>query len=269
MVRCFDYSFFRIYYYIKLSILEINIKCSLLIINIDQMDVSNAFLHGDIDYDVFMERPQGFCKDRTMVCKRQKAIYGLKVAPRIWNRCIDDFLINSLRFSRSSLDFCLYFKRVKEGVIYVLVYVDDLLIVSDSCSSTRSFKAEISSRFNVVNLGKVDRFLEMEINYNVEENVMTISQANFISKVAERFGVENAKPVYTPIEKDLNLSAAEEVCSDLPFRQLVECLLYISICSRPDVSFAVNYLSRFMNSYSRTHYRHLKRVLIYTYITVF
>jgi transposase InsO family protein len=235
---------------------------------LDQMDVSSAFLHGDLDYDAYMEQPKGFCKDKTLVCRLLKAIYGLKVAPRIWNQCFDKFMV-SIGFVRSSHDYCLYSRKTENFVIYVLVHVDDVLIASNSGSLISFFKQEFSKQFSVKDLGKINRYLGMKICYNEVDKVMTIGQTDFITKVAKRFDVLNAKSINlkTPIEKDLNLMPAEKVNVRLPYRQLVGCLLYVSICSRPDISFAVNYLSRFMNSYSDLHFQYLKRVLIYLYNT--
>lgn len=228
-----------------------------------QMDVSSAFLHGDLDYEVYMEQAPGFCDDRGLVCKLHKAIYGLKVSPRIWNGCINEFLCESLSFRRSGNDFCLYSKFCGESEIFVLVYVDDLLIASESESLIASFKTKISKRFTIVDLGKIRKFLGMEINYNVKLKFMTLSQSDFICKVARRFNLENSKPVFTPIERDLNVTGNVESKIDLPFRQLVGCLLYISLISRPDVCYAVNFFSRYMNSFTEELFNYLKRVVIY------
>lgn len=84
------------------------------------MDVSNAFLHGDLDYDIFMEQSPDYCKDKNLICKLCKAIYGLKVARNIWNQCINDFFVNSLDFIHSFNDVCLYFKRTGKYYIYIL-----------------------------------------------------------------------------------------------------------------------------------------------------
>jgi len=105
----------------------------------------------------------------------------------------------------------------------------------------------------------------MEIDYDEKGKVMTACQTDFICKVTKRFGLENSNPIYTPMEKDLNLLPAENINVNLPFRQLVGCLLYISIITRPDVSFAVNYMSRFMNSFSDEHFNYLKRILVYLF----
>lgn len=228
-----------------------------------QMDVSNAFLHGDIDYKVYMEQPPGYQSGNNLVCELKCAIYGLKVAPRLWNKCINDFMVSSLNFSRSDFDHCFYFKVERESCMFVLIYVDDLLLASDSDELIKTFKVTISRRCNIVNLGVSKRFLGMEIDYNVQNQMMTLSQAQFIDKVASRFNVTGAKKVYTPIEVDLQLEKSEDCNVDLPFRQLVGCLLYISIISRPDISFAVHYFSRFMNAYSSEHFSYLKRVLVY------
>ena len=109
----------------------------------------------------------------------------------------------------------------------------------------------------------------MEICYDKMKREMSISQTDFIEKVAKRFDVTNTKDVNikTPIKKNLSLLPAETVDVKLPYRQLVGCLLYVSICTRPDILYAINYLSRFMNSYSDLHFRYLKRVLVYLYHT--
>lgn len=232
-----------------------------------QMDVSNAFLHGDITYDVFMEQAPGFSKGKHLVCKLNRAIYGLKISPKIWNQCINDFLVTTLKFRRSEFDQCLYSKSDGSNVLYVLIYVDDLLLASNSLPMLKKFKKEISQKFNVVDLGECRRFLGMEITYNVSLKQMTLSQEDFIVKVAQKFNVHNSKPVYTPIEVDLNLVKSDESNVNLPFRQLVGCLLYISIISRPDVSYSVNYFSRFMNGFAQEHFTYLKRVLVYLYHT--
>lgn len=232
-----------------------------------QMDVSNAFLHGDITYDVFMEQAPGFSKGKNLVCKLKRAIYGLKVSPKIWNQCINEYFVNSLGFRRSQYDQCLYIKTEGANVLYVLIYVDDLLLASNSLPMLEKFKRNVALRFNVVDMGECKRFLGMEISYNVSLKHMTLSQEQFIEKVAQRFNVEKTKPIYTPIEVDLNLVKSEEANVKLPFRQLVGCLLYVSIISRPDVSYAVNYFSRFMNGFSNEHFNYLKRVIVYLFHT--
>lgn len=151
--------------------------------------------------------------------------------------------------------------------MYVSVYVDDILIAWDSGSPIFQFKVKISGRFNVTDLGTVNRFVGMEISYNVTNKVMTLSQRAFIEKVAKKFRVETSKPIYSPIESDLNLERADKCNVNLPYRQLVGCLLYISIITRPDVSFAINYLSRFTNCFSNEHFLYLKRVLMYLCIS--
>ncbi len=72
------------------------------------MDVKNAFLHGDICTDVYIEQPPGFIEDRSLVCKLNKAIYGLKISPQLWNKCINEFLMEKLSFKKSDVDACLY-----------------------------------------------------------------------------------------------------------------------------------------------------------------
>ncbi|KAK7576778.1 hypothetical protein V9T40_013064 [Parthenolecanium corni] len=232
------------------------------------MDVSSAFLHGELEEAVYMEQPPGFVTDKSLVCHLHKSIYGLKVSPKLWNKCIDRFLVNSEGFTRSKFDHCLYFKHNNSDSIFVLIYVDDLLIASSSENLISDFKINISKTFDIVDLKEAERFLGMSIEYDRNNNVMTISQKELILKIIKRFNLTDANPIQTPMEKDLHLLPSEENNVNLPYRELLGCLLYISICSRPDISFSVNYLSRFMNSFSDVHFNHLKRIIKYLKQTI-
>jgi len=144
------------------------------------MDVKNAFLHGDINSDVYIEQPPGFVKDPNLVCKLNKAIYGLKRSPLLWNKCINDFLVDDLSFKRSDVDICMYSKFEDDNVTVILVYVDDILIASNKIEILEVIKMRLKSRFEMTDLGKVKTFLGIEINY--ENNVMTLCQEKFVKK---------------------------------------------------------------------------------------
>lgn len=230
---------------------------------IDQMDIKNAFLHGDIVDEVYISQPPGFVKDKGKVCRLNKAIYGLNISPKIFNQCFDQFAVNVMKFQRSDSDRCLYSKMVDGDLVQILIYVDDILVASSNQMVIDNVKSELSKKFDIVDLGAIQTFLGISIEYDVCTGVMLLNQSKFIEKVIDRFGLRDSNPATTPIEHRLQLEKEEKVSENVPFRQLIGSLLYVNISTRPDISFAVNYLSQFQNCYSKTHFEHAKRIVRY------
>ncbi len=97
-----------------------------------QMDVKTAFLNGEVEQEVYVEQPDGFVEHskESHVCKLKKALYGLKQAPKVWYNIIDSFL-RSLGFSKSTIDFNLYFKVVENQPLIFVLYVDDFFLTGE------------------------------------------------------------------------------------------------------------------------------------------
>lgn len=109
---------------------------------LEQMDVKTAFLHGELDKIIYMEQPEGFIKkgEEGKVCLLKKSLYGVKQSPRQWNRRFDTF-IKTLGFKRCVKDLCVYMKQLSSGEgIYLLLYVDDMLIVAKSKKEIQNLK---------------------------------------------------------------------------------------------------------------------------------
>ncbi|GJZ26794.1 transposable element [Tanacetum coccineum] len=99
-------------------------------LELEQLDVKTAFLHGDLEEEIYMSQPQGFVVQgkEDYVCKLRKSLYGLKQSPRQWNKRFDSFMVKH-GFSRSAYDCCVYHKKASSGsLIYLLLYVDDMLV---------------------------------------------------------------------------------------------------------------------------------------------
>lgn len=120
---------------------------------IHQMDVKSAFLNGESDEIIYMEQPDGF-KKGNHVLKLNKAIYGLKQASRVWNNKFNDFM-NQIDFKRCASDRCLYVRNDKGKCCYVLLYVDDLLIISGDMRNINIIKKLLSKQFEMTDIGKV------------------------------------------------------------------------------------------------------------------
>ncbi len=130
---------------------------------IEQMDVKTAFLHGDLEETIYMKQPEGFeVKGRQeMVCLLKKSLYSLKQSPRQCYKRFDSF-ITSVGFERSQYDSCLYHKRSgHKCALYLLLYVDDMLLISDSAEEIKSLKHKLSSEFDMKDIGKARRILGM------------------------------------------------------------------------------------------------------------
>lgn len=223
-----------------------------------QLDVNSAFLYGTLDNPVFMEQPDGLNKNPNLICKLKKSLYGLKQAPKCWNDLFDKTLTN-LGLERSKKDPCLYFN----SEMFVLIYVDDILLFSKSQNELIYIKMELAKNFKIKEF-KNDKltFLGLEIEHFGNE--LHISQTELISKVLDKFNMADIKPCSIPMQPKLQLDVnRDEIDKNLPYRELIGCLMYIMLGSRPDLSFCITYFSQFQNNYSQTHWKYLKNVLRY------
>lgn len=233
--------------------------------DIHQMDVKCAFLNGVLDEEVFMRQPSGFERGGSLVCRLNKAIYGLKQASRKWNERFHDF-ITRLKFKRSEHDFCLYTWSTMNGIVmYVLIYVDDILIIGNSKKAIDGLKQKLSTEFEMRDLQEVKCFLGLTIQRDRKQGLMKIDQKTYIKCVLERFGMSECKPSAVPMEPHLKLMKEKNTkeFTTKPYRELVGCLMYLMVTSRPDICTAVNYFAGFQCCATEQHWVHLKRVLRY------
>ena len=136
-------------------------------LDVEQMDVKTTFLHGDLDEEMYMKQPEGVTVKgkKELVCKLKKSLYSLKQCPRMWYQKLDTY-IPGLRFVRSKVDHCVYYKQVGEHFIYVVLYVDDMLLVGNNMEVIKEVKLQLSSKFDMKYLGAANLILVMEIKRN-------------------------------------------------------------------------------------------------------
>ena len=241
-------------------------------LEIHQMDVKTAFLNGSLDCEIYMSQPEGFVHpDRpNHVCKLKKSIYGLKQSARCWNTTLDEYL-KSVGYHKSNADGCIYVKSVKEAndrISFVIlgVYVDDIIPVSNNPVLLKAEKAALCERFEMIDQGEIHYLLGMSIKRDRECRTLTISQANYVERVLRKFGMENCKPVSTPLDpgrKFQQLSQGDEPFNVQTYQQAIGCLTYVSTATRPDVAAAVGVLSQYMSRPSKEHWIGVKRVMRY------
>lgn len=220
-------------------------------LELHSMDVEQAFLQGDLHEDIFMEIPQGFPQhgDKTKVWKLLKPLYGLKQAPREWHAKFRTILLN-LGFTPSLADPILFI-RLNSDSSWVLVYVDDLIIAAKSPHAITALKAELQTQLKLNDLGKFTHYLGMEITRDRQRRTITLTQRKYIQEALDTYGMAGAKSCSSPLPQHHTLSAPTTP-SALPhpreesYRSIVGTLMYAMVCSRPDLAYPVNVLSRAM-----------------------
>lgn len=116
-------------------------------------------------------------------------------------------------------------------------------------------------------LGEVKTYLGINIDYNIKKEQMTLNQKDYIESLAYKYDIINTKLSHTPMEENLSSLPTQTASNDLKYRNLIGALLYICTSTRLDVSYRVNYLSRYQNCYNETHYKYALRILKYLYLT--
>ncbi|KAJ0474222.1 putative RNA-directed DNA polymerase [Helianthus annuus] len=230
--------------------------------NLHQLDVKNAFLNGDLNETVFMEQPPGFVNSShpDYVCKLSKALYGLKQAPRAWFHRLSTFLL-SYGFTCSRADTSLFILRKDAHIMYLLVYVDDLILTGNDDEILRSFISHLHREFAIKDLGRLNYFLGLEVVHT--DTGLFLTQAKYAKDILLRAKLYDSKPVHTPLAPHESFSASGVPYSDPTlYRSLVGALQYLTI-TRPDLSYAVNQLSQFLHSPTVDHFRAVKRLLRY------
>ncbi|KAG8485910.1 hypothetical protein CXB51_020233 [Gossypium anomalum] len=227
-------------------------------LELEQLDVKTAFLHGELKEDIYMQQPEGFIvlEKEDYVCLLRKSLYGLKQSPRQWYKRFDSFM-TSYDFKRSSLDSCVYFKKNSDSsFVYLLLYVDDMLIAAKDKGEIRKVKVQLSEEFKMKDLGPAKKILGMEILRDRKISKLYLSQKGYIEKVLCRFNMQSAKPVSTPLAAYFRLSSVLspqsddeiEYMSHVPYSSAVGSLMYAMVYSRPDLSYAVSAVSRYMEN---------------------
>ena len=232
------------------------------------MDVSTAFLNGFIKEDIYMSVPFGLSMPNK-VCKLHRSLYGLKQSPRMWHNELSSFLLE-IGFVRSGYEPCVFIKKSNKFVSVVAVYVDDLLLgCSRGPHALQELKKAISSKFTVRDLGPVKSFLSINIVKTPE--FIKLDQRDKILALLVKYGLSDCKSAPTPLDPGTQLTkddcpqTKEEMLAmtRFPYRAIIGSLLFISVCSRPDIAFAVNSLSQFMHNPGMIHWKALQRVLRY------
>lgn len=263
-------------------------------LKVHQMDVVTAYLNGEIEEELFMEIPEQLnaileeiiseskeehpevvktsmkwlqqMKKGNKVCLIRKALYGLRQSGRQWYRRLDAEL-RKLLLKPLDADPCVYWSKINENLILIGIYVDDIIIATNNDQKMNDLKSNLSSIFEMKDLGAVNYCLGIQFTQNLRDGKITLCQKTFIKKILEKFGMENCKPIRTPLDANEKLisprSLNKEEMEKYPYQSLIGSLMYLSVSTRPDIAYTVSMLSQFNQNYSMEHWKAAKRVLRY------
>jgi len=220
-----------------------------------QLDVNNAFLHGDLNEEVYMKPPPGLVMDKpNLVCRLQRSLYGLKQASRQWFTRLSSFLL-SQGFRQSSVDHSLFLYSHNDNTITaILVYVDDIILAGDNLKSITHFTKLLDQTFSIKDLGILKFFLGLEVARS--SHGIHLCQRKYVLDILSDSGMLGSRPASTPMDYSTRLSASlgtplsETTASS--YKCLIGRLIYLTN-TRPDITHAVQQLSQYMANPTSTH----------------
>ena len=229
-----------------------------------QYDVKNAFLHGDLDEEIYINIPPEFERNiGNKVCKLKKAaLYGLKQYPRAWFRRFSK-VMKEFGYKQSQGDHTLFIKHsAAGGVTILLVYVDDIIVTGNDKREKDDVKQRLAKEFKIKELGKLKYFLGIEMQYSPPG--IFISQQKYVTDLLGEIGKIEYKPIYTPMDPNHKLGEAieEPMVNKRMYQRLVGRLIYLAH-TRPDISYSVSVISQFMHDPREPHLQATYRVLHY------
>jgi hypothetical protein len=227
-----------------------------------QLNVNNAFLHGDLHEAVYMKVPQGVTPPKAgQVCRLLKSLYGLKQASRQWFEKLTHFLY-AQGFTQATADHTLFTKITATSYTVILVYVDDIILAGTCLKEFDSLKHALNTAFRIKNLGELKFFLGLEVARSSKG--ISLCQRKYCLELLEDARLTGCKPVSTPLDPSIRLSQdGGSLYTDVSgYRRLVGQLLYLTT-TRPDIAFAAQQLSQFMASPTDLHHKAALRVLRY------
>lgn len=232
----------------------------------EQFDVATAFLNGPLEEEIYLAQPEGFIIPgrENEVCRLFKCIYGLKQASRAWAQHFTDF-IKQQGLTQSKADPCLFFNINGTVKTALIVWVDDGIIVSNQQREIENFKAALREKFQIRSY-PLERFVGITIARDRVQRSIHISQPDYIGHIIEKFHMATCFPKPVPAAPGVHLIKPAEgstLETAFPYREAVGSLLYLALVSRPDISFAVGQVARFVASHNSSHVAAVRQIIAY------
>ncbi|KAF7570285.1 hypothetical protein PtrM4_102870 [Pyrenophora tritici-repentis] len=229
-------------------------------LELKQYDVSNAFVNADIDRTVYMRMPPGYRKQGTIL-QLNKALYGLRISPLLWQRHFTAFLLE-IGFSPVPHEPCC---MIRDGV-FIFFYVDDIILASSKrhAEVARKVEEELKQRYNLTGGKDLQWFLGVEVIRDREKRKIWLSQKAYVEKIA-RLATNKDQRHNTPMAR-VELVAREGLATPGEinlYQRKIGSLLFAAVNTRPDVAFPVSRLARFLTNPGPLHQEAADRVLLY------
>ena len=226
-----------------------------------QFDVKTAFLNGDLKEEIFMKQPIGFSDGTDRVCKLQRSLYGLKQSSRCWNQKFKNF-IQLFGFIACKADPCVFVSKKNGQLIILAIHVDDGLIAGDTDKSIDDVLNFLCDQFEIKSFN-VGIFLGLEIEQRKDGSIF-VHQTSYAKRVLSKFNMENCNSVATPSDSNKILhNFVDSEPSKYPYREAVGSLMYLSVATRPDITYAVAIASRYLENPTIVHENAVKRIFKY------
>ena len=234
------------------------------------MDVKTAFLNGNLEEEIYMMQPEDFIakNQEHMVCKLKRSIYGLKQASRSWNISFDQ-AIKSFCFEQNLDEPCVYKRHRDKVVMFLMIYVDDILLIRNDVRIMSSIKIWLSSQFDIKDLGEANFILGIKLWQDHKNKMLGLSQTGYIDKVLKRFSMQNSKKLLLPFRHGVPMSdyqrpktlEEENIMRQVPYASAVRSLMYAMLCTRPDIYYSVGMVSRYQSNPGLKHWQAVKYIL--------
>ena len=229
-----------------------------------QLDVNNAFFHGELDEEVYMQIPPGLSVDNPqLVYHLQRSLYGLKQASRQWFMKLSSFL-SSHGFQQSNADHSLFLRFTGDITTILLVYVDDIILMGNNIAEIQTMITLLDREFRIKDLGDLKFFLGLEIARTSKG--IHLCQRKYTLDILSESGMLGCKPNLTPMDYSTKLQADSgsllSAESSSSYRRLIGKLIYLTN-TRPDITYAVQQLSQYMATPTNAHLQAAFRILRY------
>ena len=244
--------------------------------DIQQMDVETAFLNATLEEEVYIKVPEGVTRVEGCNCIRlNKALYGLKQSPREWYENINGYL-QSLGFKRLQSEHCLYIYARSNEICLISLYVDDLIIAGTNKEVTSRVKENMNTRYSMKDLGNVDEILGCQVHVDHHKGIVTMNQRKYTTGILTKFlGSHEQTWLDTPADNKIILTpdmgpiddAEKEAMRNIPYREVIGSLLWLSLGTRPDITYAVSQVAKFSANPGPEHWKAVQRILRYLHGT--
>jgi len=232
-----------------------------------QLDVKNAFLHGNIDETIYMHQPPSIRDSQhpEHVCLLKNSLYGLKQAPRAWYQRFTDY-VATLGFSHIISDHSLFIYHHDNDTTYILLYVDDIILTASSDALRNAIMSKLSVEFAMKDLGPLSYFLGIFVTKHTCG--LFLSQKKYAEEIVERADMSSCKSSPTPVDTKAKLTPSSRNSYHDPTEyQSLACALQYLTFTRPDISYVVQQVCLFMHDSKTQHMSTLKRIIRYIHVT--